>query len=64
MAELTRKNWTQLLLIILILAVVTAFLSPAVFKILWALGTNIKVVLYVVGGIVLLKLLSLLGFKK
>lgn len=33
-------------------------------KLVWEIASNFKVIVYIVGGIIGLKILSLLGFKK
>lgn len=58
-----RKS-TGIMTILIILAIAVLLFGFGTFKVLWELATNLKVVIYIVAGFIVLKLLSALGFKK
>lgn len=61
---LGEKAFRVLLPVGIILALAILLFGAGAFKVLWALGTNFKVIAYIIAGIVVIKLLGKLGFKK
>ena len=58
------RAFRVLLPVLIIISTAILLFGLGSFKVLWGLGTNIKVIAYIVGGIVVLKLLKKLGFNK
>lgn len=59
--DLTQK-W--LFPVLILLAAALMIFGLGVFKVLIEVATNFKVIVYIVGGFIVLKLLKALGFKK
>lgn len=61
---ITAKMFKAVLPALIIVALAVLLFGFGVLKVLLELASNFKIIAYVIAGIVALKILSLLGFKK